>query len=194
MYIVRTSSAAAAAAARLRLVPRPTSPQSIDVRSIHPLLVVRGLHEGCASEAGLLVVVLRVLVYYPCAKQGWPRPLARSGESWMQRPSPKPQCTSSLTPCTPIPPQMAQRSSSSNGDRSASVATPPELDGAAPRPERGGSTPPSDARRSRSSLAARSVVLAAGTGAAAVGAAGAVAVGAAGADMGVSSSTHVIPE
>ena len=53
MYIVRTSSAAAAAAARLRLDLAP-----VDV--LHPLLVVRGLHEGCASEAGLLVLVALV--------------------------------------------------------------------------------------------------------------------------------------
>ena len=44
MYIGRTSSAAAAAAARLRLDLAP-----VDV--LHPLLVVRGLHEECASEA-----------------------------------------------------------------------------------------------------------------------------------------------
>ena len=53
MHIVRTSSAAAAAAARLRLDLAP-----VDV--LHPLLVVRGLHEGCASEAGLLVLVALV--------------------------------------------------------------------------------------------------------------------------------------
>ena len=53
MYIVRTSSAAAAAAARLRLDLAP-----VDV--LHPLLVVRGLHKGCASEAGLLVLVALV--------------------------------------------------------------------------------------------------------------------------------------
>ena len=53
MYIGRTSSAAAAAAARLRLDLAP-----VDV--LHPLLVVRGLHEGCASEAGLLVLVALV--------------------------------------------------------------------------------------------------------------------------------------
>ena len=53
MYIVRTSSAAAAAAARLRLDLAP-------VDELHPLLVVRGLHEGCASEAGLLVLVALV--------------------------------------------------------------------------------------------------------------------------------------
>ena len=53
MYIERTSSAAAAAAARLRLDLAP-----VDV--LHPLLVVRGLHEGCASEAGLLVLVALV--------------------------------------------------------------------------------------------------------------------------------------
>ena len=81
MYIVRTSSAAAAAAARLRLDLAP-----VDV--LHPLLVVRGLHEGCASEAGLLVLValvLRVLVYYPVRETRMAKAVS-SGETSVSRP------------------------------------------------------------------------------------------------------------
>ena len=100
MHIVRTSSAAAAAAARLRLDLAP-----VDV--LHPLLVVRGLHEGCASEAGLLVLggdaffasplcplgcncrvmvsVLRVLVYYPVRETRMAKALS-SGETSVSRP------------------------------------------------------------------------------------------------------------
>ena len=85
--------------------------------------------------------------------------------SMMQRPSPKPQGTSSLTPGTFLPPQMAQQSSaSSDGGRLVSVVTRPEPDGAGPRPLRGGSTPPLDTRLSRASLASRSIALPAGTG------------------------------
>ena len=80
MYIVRTSSAAAAAAARLRLDLAP-----VDV--LHPLLVVRGLHEGCASEAGLLVLVALVALLVDGDGGGvretrpWPRPLARAKQA-----------------------------------------------------------------------------------------------------------------
>ena len=75
-----------------------------------------------------------------------------SPSSWMQGPSPKPQRKSSLVPGTPTSPQMAQRASSSaDCDRSASVTTPREPDGAAARRSRRGSTSPCDAHRSRAS-------------------------------------------
>ena len=72
-----------------------------------------------------------------------------------------------MTPDTPFPSQMAQRSScSSDTRRLASVTTLPEPDGAALLPLRRGSTPPSDARRSRASRwRPRRVALAAGTAA-----------------------------
>ena len=97
MYTVRTSSAAAAAAAHLRLDLAP-----VDV--LHPLLVVRGLHEGCASEAGLLVLggdaffasplcplgcnglgFARAGVYYPVRETRMAKAVS-SGETSVSRP------------------------------------------------------------------------------------------------------------